>query len=106
MNQGSSANQVVTTEPIVVVEDLVKVYPGGTRAVDGIGFTVAPGEFFGFLGPNGAGKSTTLKVLSITTRRVLSSSLQTPLQGVWVRGSRRINRGHAPHAQRRKEGRP
>jgi daunorubicin resistance ABC transporter ATP-binding subunit len=57
------------TDPIVVVEDLVKVYPGGTRAVDGIGFTVASGEFFGFLGPNGAGKSTTLKVLSTLIRK-------------------------------------
>ncbi|HEU4382227.1 MAG TPA: ATP-binding cassette domain-containing protein [Anaeromyxobacteraceae bacterium] len=34
------------------------------RAVDGIDFSVAPGERVGFLGPNGAGKTTTLKVLS------------------------------------------
>jgi ABC-2 type transport system ATP-binding protein len=34
------------------------------RAVDGIGFSVAPGERVGFLGPNGAGKTTTLKVLA------------------------------------------
>jgi ABC-2 type transport system ATP-binding protein len=33
-------------------------------AVDGITFTVEPGEIVGFLGPNGAGKTTTLKVLS------------------------------------------
>ena len=33
-------------------------------AVDGITFTVAPGEIVGFLGPNGAGKTTTLKMLS------------------------------------------
>ncbi|MBI5532611.1 MAG: ATP-binding cassette domain-containing protein [Deltaproteobacteria bacterium] len=34
------------------------------RAVDGITFSVEPGERVGFLGPNGAGKTTTLKVLS------------------------------------------
>ena len=34
------------------------------RAVDGVSFTVAAGEVFGFLGPNGAGKTTTLKCLS------------------------------------------
>jgi ABC-2 type transport system ATP-binding protein len=33
-------------------------------AVDGIDFTISPGERVGFLGPNGAGKTTTLKLLS------------------------------------------
>jgi ABC-2 type transport system ATP-binding protein len=33
-------------------------------AVNGISFTIARGEVFGFLGPNGAGKSTTIRMLS------------------------------------------
>ena len=45
----------------VEVENLVKVYRGGVRAVDGISFSIKEREIFGFLGPNGAGKSTTIK---------------------------------------------
>ena len=49
---------------IIEVRDLVKVYGGETRALDGITFEVAPGELFGFLGPNGAGKTTTIRILA------------------------------------------
>ena len=54
---------------MIEVKGLVKVYPGGIRAVDGIDFSVEKGEFVGFLGPNGAGKSTTLKVLSTLLKK-------------------------------------
>ena len=47
---------------IIKVENLVKRF-GEVVAVDGISFTVIPGEIFGFLGPNGAGKTTTINVL-------------------------------------------
>ena len=49
--------------PIVEIENLVKVYDGKVRAVDGLNLTINPGEIFGMLGPNGAGKSTTIKIL-------------------------------------------
>ena len=49
----------------IEVEELVRVFKKGPRAVDGIDLHVAPGEIYGFLGPNGAGKSTT--VLMLTT---------------------------------------
>jgi len=47
----------------IIVKKLTRNY-NGLRAVDGISFTVEPGEIFGFLGPNGAGKTTTIKMLT------------------------------------------
>ena len=57
------------THPVIEVRDLVKIYAGETRAVDGITFQVAPGELFGFLGPNGAGKTTTIRILATLLRQ-------------------------------------
>ncbi len=70
--------------PQIVAESLVKTFriaerrPGTwgalrgvihrryrtVRALDGISFSLEPGELVGYIGPNGAGKSTTVKVLS------------------------------------------
>ncbi len=47
---------------LLVCENLVKVYPGGKRAVDGVSFGVDPAEIVGLLGPNGAGKTTTFRM--------------------------------------------
>jgi ABC-2 type transport system ATP-binding protein len=46
------------------VRSLVRRKTRQVHAVDGVSFTIAPGEVVGFLGPNGAGKTTTLKMLS------------------------------------------
>jgi ABC-2 type transport system ATP-binding protein len=47
----------------IEVNALTRMYDG-LRAVDGITFSVDPGEIFGFLGPNGAGKTTTIRMLT------------------------------------------
>lgn len=49
------------------IDNLRKAYGKGSKqtvAVDGISFSVEPGQFFGFLGPNGAGKSTTIHCIT------------------------------------------
>lgn len=50
------------TDAAVEAKDLSFSY-GDLKAVDGVSFSIAPGEILGFLGPNGAGKSTTIKML-------------------------------------------
>src|SRR5437588_5332969 len=55
----------MSNSPAIEVEQLVREFRKGPRAVDHIDLTVSPGEIYGFLGPNGAGKSTT--VLMLTT---------------------------------------
>jgi ABC-type glutathione transport system ATPase component len=61
------------TAPILEVEDLVVRFPvaggllrprvGAVHAVDGVGFTLRPGETLGIVGESGSGKSTTARAL-------------------------------------------
>ena len=47
---------------MIEVSELHKRF-GPVLALDGMSFTVAPGQVTGFVGPNGAGKSTTMRVI-------------------------------------------
>lgn len=60
----------------VEVTGLSKAYDG-TKVLDGVSFTVRPGELLAFLGANGSGKSTTLKcVIGLTKPDAGSIRLQ------------------------------
>ncbi len=49
---------------LVSVKDLVKTYPSGTRALDGITLDVQRGEFVVLIGLSGSGKSTLLRCIN------------------------------------------
>ncbi len=52
----------------IEVEQLAKVYAGGTEALRDVSFHVDEGEIFGYLGRNGGGKTTTVRILTGLTR--------------------------------------
>jgi len=48
----------------IAFEDVGKVYPGGTRAIEGVNFEITDGEFLVVVGPSGCGKSTLLRMVA------------------------------------------
>jgi multiple sugar transport system ATP-binding protein len=48
----------------VSLEDVVKIYSNGVRAVDGVSLEIADREFVVLVGPSGCGKSTTLRMIA------------------------------------------
>lgn len=57
------------SDAAIELQDLVKVYPNGVRALDSLSLTVPHGSICALLGRNGAGKTTTVRVLSTLTRQ-------------------------------------
>ena len=51
-------------QPIIQINHVSKIFPGGVKAVDDANFTINRGEFFALLGPSGCGKTTLLRMLA------------------------------------------
>ena len=64
---------------MITVDALSKIYADTSRgdllAVDGVSFSVQPGEIFGLLGANGAGKTTVLRILSTVLKPTSGTAL-------------------------------
>jgi len=101
----SSSDLVTSVAPVtqatVLAEDLVKVYKGDVRALDGVSFQVPQGTVLGLLGPNGAGKTTAVRVLSTLLR---PTSGRAMVAGVDVladpEAARRVSRASTPRSTR------
>lgn len=71
-----------TTGEVIAARNVVKEYPGGVLALDGLSVTINRGEMVAILGPSGAGKTTFLRLLNGTLTpsageiRVLGHSLK------------------------------
>jgi multiple sugar transport system ATP-binding protein len=73
----------------VVFESVGKVYPDGTRAVEGLDLAVADREFMVLVGPSGCGKTTALR---------MAAGLEEISEGVLYIGERVVN--HVPSRDR------
>ena len=76
----------MTASPAIRVENITKTFEG-VHAVDGVSFSVEPGELFGLIGPDGAGKTTTVRMLA---------SVMDPTAGnAWVTGRHTVREAEA-----------
>jgi putative ABC transport system ATP-binding protein len=69
---------------LVSLREVVKQYPGGVRALDGVDLEIDAGELTAILGPSGSGKTTLLQIMGTLDR---ASSGEVRIDGIDVAGA-------------------
>lgn len=54
----------MSSDPVVQIESVSKVFEGGTRALEDVTLSIRPQSFTSLLGPSGCGKTTLLKIIA------------------------------------------
>lgn len=80
---------------MIYFNEVSKVYPGDTVALDNVTFTVEPGEFVSIVGHSGAGKSTLLKMIIAEDKPTAGNVF---FESVDVH---RLTKNQIPHLRRR-----
>ncbi|MDR1649995.1 MAG: ABC transporter ATP-binding protein, partial [Synergistaceae bacterium] len=81
-----NANELCVPDLLIQVQNLVKVYNTGgveLRALDGVSFSIARGEFVAVMGPSGSGKSTMMNMLGC---------LDSPTEGSYFLDGRDVSK--------------
>lgn len=71
---------------MIRISNLIKEYPGGTRALKGISLDIKQGEFVVLLGSSGAGKSTLLRCIN---RLIKPTGGEIVVNGITVNDTRK-----------------
>jgi ABC-2 type transport system ATP-binding protein len=64
----STSLEASMDDPIITIDEVAKLFRGGTRSLDGLSLAIPPGVIYGLLGPNGAGKTTLIRILATLLR--------------------------------------
>jgi ribose transport system ATP-binding protein len=92
---GDAAAAAATAAPLLVLEDVTKIFDNGTVAVRGVSASFEAGTVHGVVGANGAGKSTLIKIISGALQRTSGRILWNGREVHWSTPSEPIRAGIA-----------